>query len=69
MAMSEELILPSFEEFQKIPRLRRDCVITEKIDGTNAQIYISDDSSTVLSLFKKTIEKDEEPKGARKWWL
>ncbi len=30
----------SFEAFPKIPRLFRDCVITEKIDGTNAQILI-----------------------------
>ena len=29
-----------FVEFPKIPRLSRDIVITEKIDGTNAQIYI-----------------------------
>ncbi len=29
-----------FEKFNKIPRLSRDIVITEKIDGTNAQIYI-----------------------------
>lgn len=29
-----------FETFPKIPRLSRECVITEKIDGTNAQIYI-----------------------------
>jgi hypothetical protein len=29
-----------FEPFQKIPRLKRGCVITEKIDGTNAQILI-----------------------------
>jgi len=29
-----------FEAFAKIPRLSRECIITEKIDGTNAQIYI-----------------------------
>ena len=29
-----------FEEFQKIARLKRECLITEKIDGTNAQIQI-----------------------------
>lgn len=29
-----------FTPFQKIPRLNRECVITEKIDGTNAQIVI-----------------------------
>ena len=32
-----------FEEFAKIPRLSRECVITEKIDGTNAQIVITED--------------------------
>lgn len=29
-----------FKPFQKIPRLKRDCIITEKIDGTNASIWI-----------------------------
>lgn len=31
-----------FEQFPKIPRLRRECVITEKIDGTNAQILVTE---------------------------
>ncbi len=30
-----------FEEFQKIARLKRECFISEKIDGTNAQIFIA----------------------------
>jgi hypothetical protein len=29
-----------FQEFPKMGRLTRDCVITEKIDGTNAQVHI-----------------------------
>lgn len=29
-----------FQKFKKIPRLSRDCIITEKIDGTNGQIVI-----------------------------
>jgi len=29
-----------FEPFAKIPRLSRECVITEKIDGTNASVII-----------------------------
>jgi hypothetical protein len=29
-----------FVEFPKMARLTRECVITEKIDGTNAQVYI-----------------------------
>lgn len=30
-----------FTEFPKLARLSRDMVVTEKIDGTNAQVYIS----------------------------
>jgi hypothetical protein len=32
----------NFNPFPKIPRLSRECVITEKIDGTNASILIAD---------------------------
>lgn len=31
---------PDFVEFPKIARLSRNCVITEKIDGTNASVFI-----------------------------
>lgn len=41
---------PEFREFGKIPRLKRDCVITEKIDGTNAQIWIPEDGARVVSI-------------------
>lgn len=33
--------MSEFLEFPKIARLSRPCVITEKIDGTNAQVYIA----------------------------
>lgn len=36
-----------FRSFGKIARLDREVVVTEKIDGTNAQILISDDLSTI----------------------
>lgn len=29
-----------FQPFNKIPRLSRGCIITEKIDGTNASVII-----------------------------
>ena len=32
--------MPEFKPFPKIPRLNRDMVVTEKIDGTNAAIHI-----------------------------
>jgi hypothetical protein len=34
------IALMDFESFPKIGRLSKPCVITEKLDGTNAQIYI-----------------------------
>lgn len=33
---------PEFITYPSIPRIARDILITEKIDGTNAQIYITD---------------------------
>lgn len=38
-----------FESFQKIPRLNRAVVVTEKIDGTNAVIYIPDNGIEVFA--------------------
>lgn len=37
-----------FVEFPKISRWSRECVVTEKIDGTNASIFISEDLSEFL---------------------
>jgi hypothetical protein len=34
---------PQFEAFNKIPRFSREVIITEKLDGTNAQILITED--------------------------
>lgn len=34
--------MTSFQDFGKIPRLFRECVITEKIDGTNGQVHIEE---------------------------
>lgn len=38
-----------FEAFPKLPRLNRSCVVTEKIDGSNAAIIIHEDE-TVLTV-------------------
>lgn len=32
----------TFQEFPKIARFSRDCIVTEKIDGTNAQVLIEE---------------------------
>lgn len=40
--------LPEFTPFPSLSRLYRGCVITEKIDGTNAQIYVPEDPAEPL---------------------
>ena len=37
--------LPEFQEFKKIPRLSRETIITEKIDGTNGVIFIDENNN------------------------
>lgn len=39
--MPEGSVQMEFVAFPKIPRYSRDCIVTEKIDGTNGQIYIT----------------------------
>lgn len=46
---------PEFQGFKKIPRLSREIIITEKIDGTNGLIYI-DEQNNIFA-------------GSRKRWL
>lgn len=36
-----------FQPFPKIPRLNREIVITEKIDGTNAQVFVWDETHNI----------------------
>jgi len=38
-----EPVIPEFYKYPKIPRLQRNCIITEKIDGTNGQILITEE--------------------------
>lgn len=40
---------PEFVPFPKIARLSREIVVTEKIDGTNAQIYVNDDMTDFVA--------------------
>lgn len=38
---------PEFIEFPKIPRLSREIIITEKIDGTNGIVYVGEDGRVI----------------------
>lgn len=57
-----------FVPFNKIPRLSRDMVITEKIDGTNATIFIDDDFTTMLTASRnKWITPSDDNYGFAGW--
>lgn len=47
--MSFAATLPEFRPFPKIARLNREVVITEKIDGTNAQVFIDETGTQILA--------------------
>ena len=50
-----------FEPFPKMGRLTRDCVVTEKIDGTNAQVHIvRQEEAMGLELAEFAIAQNDE---------
>lgn len=60
--------MSEFLEFQKIPRLSRECVVTEKIDGTNACIYIHDDFTTMeVGSRSRWLDAQNDNHGFFKW--
>jgi hypothetical protein len=58
---------PEFEPFQSIPRLKRKCTITEKIDGTNAQIFISEDGEIFAASRSRWITPEDDNYGFAGW--
>ena len=56
-----------FEPFAKIARLHRDIVITEKIDGTNAQVCIDDDGAVRAGSRSRWITPQDDNYGFARW--
>lgn len=57
-----------FESFESIPRLARGCVISEKIDGTNSQVFIPDDLSCIRAGSRnRWITPDDDNYGFARW--
>lgn len=56
-----------FETFPKINRLKRECVITEKIDGTNAQIAITEDGVMFVGSRSRWITPEDDNYGFARW--
>ena len=58
---------PEFQSFDKIARLNREIIITEKIDGTNAQIFIEDDGTIHAGSRNRWLTPEEDNYGFCKW--
>lgn len=56
-----------FYGFPKMARLSREVIVTEKIDGTNAQICISDDGSILAGSRTRFITPEDDNFGFARW--
>ena len=56
-----------FTPFPKMARLQREVIITEKIDGTNAQIHITDDGKMLTGSRTRWITPEDDNFGFAKW--
>ena len=56
-----------FQEFPKMARWSRDIVITEKIDGTNAQIFIGEDGTFLTGSRTRWITPQDDNYGFAAW--
>ena len=57
----------TFEAWPKIARLNRDCVITEKIDGTNAAVIVTPDGGIGAQSRSRLITPDDDNFGFARW--
>jgi hypothetical protein len=58
-----------FEEFSKIARLSRECVITEKIDGTNAQVLVTPEGELFCGSRTRWITPENDNYGFARWCM
>lgn len=56
-----------FTEFPKMPRLSREVIISEKIDGTNASVYIGEEGSFLVGSRTRWITPEDDNYGFAKW--
>lgn len=59
--------MPEFQEFNKIARLSRNAIITEKINGTNAQVHVLEDGTVLAGSRNRYITPESDHFGFAKW--
>lgn len=56
-----------FQEFPKMARWSRDIIVTEKIDGTNASVYIGEDGTFLAGSRSRWITPEDDNYGFARW--
>jgi len=56
-----------FTPFPKMPRLSREVIVTEKLDGTNAQVCITEDGEIFTGSRTRWITPQDDNYGFAKW--
>jgi RNA ligase len=56
-----------FQEFPKIARLKREVIVTEKIDGANVAIVVTDEGDVLCQSRTKFITPQDDYKGFANW--
>lgn len=57
----------AFEGFPKMPRLSREIIITEKVDGTNAQVFVGEDGAVLAGSRTRWITPEDDNFGFAAW--
>jgi len=58
---------PEFKPFPSIARLNRECIITEKIDGTNGCVVVTEDGGVWAQSRNRMLVSDTDPFGFALW--
>ena len=59
--------LPDFKPFPKVARLSREIIITEKLDGTNAQVFITEDGDLFAGSRTRWVTPQDDNYGFARW--
>lgn len=61
------MAIPEFVPFPKIVRLNRELVVTEKLDGTNACVHVTDDGQVLAASRTRWITPESDNYGFAAW--
>lgn len=59
--------MSEFREFPKMARYSREAIVTEKIDGTNGQVFIGEDGTFLVGSRSRWITPDNDNFGFAAW--